>query len=99
MVERVDEISEVFAHAAAHVPGALLEFGLLVDQVCCDDLVELAFRIGFIKFLDSISEESEGLADENSAGFSFLEGSGHFNNAVAGGEHIVDDDHILAFDA
>ena len=62
VVERIDEISEVFAHTAAHIPGTILELRFLVDQVCCDDLVELAFRIGLVEFLDATESDRKSVA-------------------------------------
>ena len=45
MVEGIDDVSEILAHAAAGVPGAVLKFGLLVDEVGRDDLVHTQDRV------------------------------------------------------
>ena len=109
MVEGIDDVSEILAHAAAGVPGAVLKFGLLVDEVGRDDLVDdpdlltavlvISELVGLVKFLDAAGEQAEGNENEDSARLALFERSCDFEDTVTGGEHVVDHDHVLAFDA
>ena len=97
VVECIDDISKILAHATADIPGAVLQFGFLINEIGGDDLVDDAIFIGFVEFLDAVCEQAKGLADEYSFRFALFELSRHFDDAVAGRKHVVDHDHVLAF--
>ena len=73
VVERIDKVSEILAHTAADVPGAVLEFRFLVDQVRGDDLVDdadlfaqvlvVSELVSVVEFLDAVSHGDEVLRE------------------------------------
>ena len=40
VIEGINDISKILAHTAAYIPGAVLQLGLLVNEVGSNDLVK-----------------------------------------------------------
>ena len=57
----------------------------------------MTFFISLVKFIHSIGEKTEGGTDKDASGFSLFQLGGNLDHTVSGGDHIIDDDHILAF--
>ena len=98
MVQCVDDVCDVLAHAAAPVPRTLEKTGGLIDEVRRENFCDDAVLISFVELGESIREETEGREYVNSAGLAFLKGAGNLEAAFAGGNHIVVDDQVLALD-
>ena len=98
VVESVDNVGDVLGHIDLTVPGTGLELGHTVDKVGGEDLFNETLLVGFVEDLESFNKETEGDANEDAAGFSLFELLCNVDDGVAGGDHVVDDDHILALD-
>ena len=97
VIQGVDDIGDVFAHIAVDVPLAAEKLRCLVDQIGGQDTMDQAVLICLVKSVKTGGEEAEGGEDKDLIGFALLEGACHFQNTLAGGDHIIYDDHILAF--
>src|SRR5699024_9617023 len=49
-----------------------------------------------VKAVQSVGEQTEGGADKDLAGLSLFQGSGNLTHAFTGGNHVVDNEHVLA---
>ena len=97
MVDDVDDACQVFAHVCFHIVGLCEKLCRAVIQVGGDDLVRPAFLVVFIEFVQTVCEKTVGGADEYTACLALLQLAGNIQHTLAGGNHIIDDDHILAF--
>ena len=59
--------------------------------------MEDALLIGLVKLRKACGEDAEGGADEDTARIALVQLSGDLQGGVAGGDHIVNDDDVLAF--
>ena len=81
VVERIDDICDVFAHITAYIPGAGQKFGRLVDKICGKYLGNNAVIVGFVKSVESACEKSEGSTYENLGSIAGLKVVGYFEYA------------------
>lgn len=98
VIQRVDQKSDVLAQIAVDIIGALQQFRCLIYQIGGQDPVKNPLFIGLIKFIQSVGKETEGGTEEYLVGIHILQKLGTFDHAVAGGNHVVDDDHVFAGD-
>lgn len=96
MVHEVDDRSQEFTHIRFRIirPGVYLR--RLVGEICGDYPVEPAVFIRLVKGFQSVGEQAEGTADEDAFCIHFLQLTGGIKHAFTGGNHIIDDDNILA---
>ena len=96
VVQGINEQSNIFAHIAVYIIFFLQKLIRLVHQIGGEQSVEITSREGFVEFFHSICEESEGGAHEDLTCSFVLQKCGNFQHAVAGGDHVINNDHILA---
>ena len=65
MVQRVDDIRDVFAQVTVDVIGLFQKLRRLIHQVGGQNVVEKAAFIRLVEFFKSAGEETEGSTDEN----------------------------------
>lgn len=95
VVQGINEQSNIFAHIAVYIIFFLQKLIRLVHQIGGEQSVEITSREGFVEFFHSICEESEGGAHEDLTCSFVLQKCGNFQHAVAGGDHVINNDHIL----
>ena len=88
----------IFAHLSRLIPRTGNEFRCTVGQVGGDDFADIAFLIVSIEFLQTIGEEAEGGADKDVVSAALFDLFCNVKHTLTGGDHIVDDNHILTFD-
>ncbi len=91
MIQRVDNIGNVFAHVTADIPFFVQELGLLIDQVCREDSVDQALFIRLIKLVQPGSKESKGRSGKDAVCLALFQVGGNLDHALAGGDHVVYD--------
>ena len=96
MIERINDVGNVFAHAAADVPGALQKLGRLINQVCSQNPVDQSIAVSLVKFLKTAGKQTEGREYKNTSGLALLQTSCDLEHTLTGGNHVIDDDHVLA---
>ena len=96
MVDDVHDTCKVFAHVCFDVIWSREQFRITVVQVGGDNLVNPAFLIVFIEFLETVCEQTVSSTDEDTLCFTFLDLLGNIEHTLSGRDHIVDDDNILA---
>ena len=96
VVEGVDDVGNVLAHTYLNVPGLVCKLGIVIDEVGGKDLVDDTFLISLIKALKTVGEEAEGSEVEDSLCAALLDLLCNVEERVAGGDHIVNDDNVLA---
>ena len=96
MVQRIDDVGDVFAHAAAGIPFTGQQLRCLVDEVGREDLVDGTFLVGPVEAVKTVGEEAEGSKDEDTSGLAVLERTGNLKAALAGGNHVVIDNDIFS---
>ena len=97
MIDDVDDAGKVFAHVGFHIVRLREQLRDTVIQVGGDDFVDPAFFIVSVEFSQTFGEKAVGCADEDPARFALLDLFCHIQHAFAGGDHVVDDDHIFSF--
>ena len=96
MVQSINDVSDVLTHIAVDVPFSLKQFRSLVDQVGGQYLIDDAVLISLGELVQTVGEETKSGEDEDLICLALLQSSGNFQHAFAGGDHIINDDHILA---
>ena len=96
MVQSIDDVSDVFAHITVYIIRFLKKFRCLVYKVGGQEVVEETFLISLVELVHTVGEKTKSSTDEDAAGFSLFQLGGNLDHAVSRGDHIVDDDHILA---
>ncbi len=98
VVQSVDEQSDVLAHIAVYIIRAAQELRSLVYQVGGKELRHEAVLIGLVELSQAVGEQGEGAEDKDAVSAAALQFLHNLDHALAGGNHIVHDDHILALD-
>ena len=97
VIDEIDDHCSILAHISFLEPHSVLEFRGLVSEVGCDQLVKIALFIGLVKYVQSVCEQAKGRAEEDTLCVHvLLELSGSVQDGTAGGDHIVDNDRVLA---
>ena len=96
MIQSIDDHCQIFAHIRLQIPGLSKKLGIAVVEIGGDYIVQIAFAIEIVKFIESVGEQSEGAADDDLGGFALLQFSGSVQHALAGGNHVIDDDDGLS---
>ena len=96
MIECVDDERDVFAHIAVDIVRFGQKLRSLVDQVGRKDAAYDAVLVGLVESFHTICEQAECGGCEDPFCFSPLQLCGNLDDAVSLGDHVVDDDHILA---
>ena len=60
VVECIDNVGNVLAHAYLNVPCLLCESGIVIDKVGCEDLVDDAVFVCLVEALKTVGEKSKG---------------------------------------
>ena len=95
MVKVVDEDRHVFAHICGFIPRTLEQLRLLIGGIGGDDLLDIAFFIGFVEDIKSGREETEGGKAEYTLCMKSLQFLCNIQHAFTGCDHVIDDDNIL----
>lgn len=95
MIQGVDDVGDVFAQIAVDVPFAGQQFRRLIDQVGRQHPVDCAVGVGFVETVQARCEKTKSRKYKNSVGTTLFQCGGNFQHTLAGGDHIVYDDHIL----
>ena len=98
VIDRVDDERNVLAHIYLCIPRTRDGLGLAVVKVGRENLGDGAVFVGFVEIFKSVAEESERREHENAAGASFFKFGGNVDHTVSGGDHIVNNDDVLALD-
>ena len=98
MIQGINDQCDVFAHITADVVWLLKKLRCLVNQVGSEEFVEVAFFVSIIEFIKTVCEESECRADVNLTCTLLFQERSDFQDCITGRDHIIDEDHILAFD-
>ena len=96
MVQGIDDQRDELGKVAALVPFPLQKARLLIGQVCRQDGIEQPLLVGLIELLQPVCEQSEGCTDEDPFCLALFQLLCNLNGAFAGGDHVIDDDDILA---
>lgn len=93
-----DDIRNVFRHIRFDEPRAIFEFGNTIGEVGRDDCVENALFIRFVELLYAFGKEGESRGQEHSLCALLFYFFCKFDDAVAGGYHIVRHENVHAHD-
>ena len=97
MVDEIDDHSGVLAHIRELEPLSVRQFRGLIGEVGRDQLVKISLLIGLVEDAESVCEQAESGAQKDALRVHILlELSGGIEDRAAGGDHIVDDDRVLA---
>ena len=96
-VEGVNDIRDILAHIDLTVPFTGEKLRCTVDQVGGVDAVEQTFLVAGVELFKTCGEQTEGGEDEDLGSLLFLELIADIENRVAGCDHVVDNDDVLAF--
>ena len=96
VVETVDNARKVFVHVGCLVIGTLEEIRRAVHEVCRNEFVEISLFVVFVEEVQTVGEQTERGADENAPCAPLAKLPADVEHAAAGGDHIVDNDHVLA---
>ena len=72
MIHKVDDGSCKFAHIRFYKIRLSYNLGRQIGQVGGDNLVKMAFFIGFVKCFQTICKETESTADKDASGVHFF---------------------------
>ena len=97
MVQRVDDVSEKLTHVTAVMPGPVKQLLRLIIQVGGINPVENTVFESFVEFVETVGEKTESREEEDALCAALLKSLCDLEGTVAGCDHIVDDDHVLAF--
>ena len=95
-VEGIYDICNVLAHVDFAVPFAGEQFRCAVDEVGGIDTVKQTFLVAGVELFKTCGEQTEGREDEDLCGVLFLELIADVKDGVAGSDHIVNNDDVLA---
>ena len=96
VVKGINDVGNVLAHTYFNVPGLVCKLGVVVDEVSGEDLINDAFLVSLIKALKTVCEKAEGSEVEYSLCAALLDLLCNVEERVARGDHIVNDDNVLA---
>ena len=96
VVEGIDDVGNVLAHAYLNVPLLLCQSGVVIDEVGGKDLIDDTVLVSLIEALKTVGKESEGGKSINSLRAALLDLLCNVEERVTGGDHIVNDDDVLA---
>ena len=97
MVQSINDVSNVLTHITVDIPLSLKQFRSLVDQVGGQNLVDNAVLVSLVELVQTVGEEAEGGEYEDLVGFYAPSEQRQLpKHAFTGGDHIIDNDHILA---
>ncbi len=96
VVEEVNDGGQELAHICNEDIFLVLDFIAHIGQVSGNNCIKEALFVALIELAHAIREQSEGGADEYSLGPHVLKLHGSVDHAGTGGDHIIDDDDILA---
>ena len=99
VVQGIDDVGDIFAHVAVDVPFPAQQLRCLIDQVRSQHPVDDSFFISPVEFVQAAGEQPEGGEDEYLVRPAVLQLRSHLQHAVPGGDHVIDDDHVLALHA
>ena len=97
MIDDIDDTCKIFAHVCFDIVWAVKKLRNTIVKVGCDDSVQPAFFVIFIKFGYAICKQTVGCADEYTSCLTLFQLTGNIQHTLSGRDHIVDDDNILAF--
>ena len=69
MVDDIDDTCKIFAHICFDIVWTVEKFRNTVVKVGCDDSVQPAFFVIFVKFSYAVCKQTVGCADEYTSGF------------------------------
>ena len=96
VVQSIDEVSDVFGHINFLIPWTVDQFLWTVVQVGGEDFGNVTSFVSFVEVLQTIAEQTEGGADEDSVCTGSFQFFTDIQNGVTGGDHIVNNDQIFA---
>ena len=96
MVQGINDKRKELAHVRRDKIRFVVQLRREIGQVRGDHFIDITLFIVFIKFIKTVREKTECGADEYPARIAFFYLSCNVQHASARGDHIVDDDHILA---
>ena len=96
VVESIDDVGNVLAHTYLNIPRLGSKLGIVIDEVGGEDLIDDTFLVSLIEALKTVGKESEGGKVEDSLCTALLDLLCNVKERVAGGDHIVNDDNVLA---
>ena len=86
VVQRGDEVSDVFGHVHFVAPLPLQQLRGAIGQVRAEHAGHCAGLIGFVEGLQPIGEDGVGGVGENAFGALLFQGHGDVQHALAGGD-------------
>ena len=98
VVQRINNISNIFAHVTADIPFFFKQIRTPVNQVCRKDSRDKPLLVCLVKTLKAACEKTKGRGGKDAPCFSFLQVCGNFKHALARGNHVIDDNDILPLD-
>ena len=96
MIQRINHKCNIFTHIAANIIRPLQKLRRLIDQVRCKNRINQSVLISLIKLLKPVRKQPEGCSREDPSCLALLQLARHIQNAVSRGDHIIQDNHILA---
>ena len=97
VIQCINNQGDIFTHVTVNVIWLFQKFRSLVYQIGREKLVKESSAVSVVKFFETIGEKAESRADINPSSSPLLQKSSRFDYCVSGGNHIVDENHILAF--
>jgi hypothetical protein len=99
VIECVNNKRNVLGKVNLTEPLSFKKLGRTVNKVCCENLADPALFISFIKGIETIAEKTEGTANIDVSCTHILKTLCNVNHRIAGGNHIVNNDNVLALKA
>ena len=97
VVECIDNVSNVLAEVNLLIPISCKKLRGSVYEVRGEYLCNNSLFVRFIHVLESVAEEAKRSEHENSVGALALKLLSNVDYGVSGGDHIVDNNYVLAF--
>ena len=72
MVDKINDHGHIFGHVGEFEPFSFRQFRRLIGEIGSHELVKIALLVRLIKDIESVCEQTEGSAEEDSLGMHFL---------------------------
>ena len=95
MIQRIDDICDVFAHIAVDIVRFGKKFRCLVGQIRCYHAVDNAIFHCLVELVQTVGKQTKGRDNEDAVGLALLQFCCHINHTLAGRNHIIYDNDIL----
>ena len=99
VIQRIDDQRKELAHVTADIIRLISELFRLIHEIRRDQQIEYAVLVCAVEFADAAGKDAESRADKNALRLLALQELSGLKHLVSGGDHVVDDNDILAIHA